>query len=255
MTPSLIATPGEFLAEQAKQQAQRVRRSVRPIFQVGLSGELEGFGSCVLLKAEARRFLVTAGHIIDGNVDTPDREASTLYFGPEEVGAIVQFSGRAFRTCGRYDMAIVFETAGILDQLPADRFLSVDSNVLYGSSPSYRCCFVLGYRASRKATNLNGLTLKVRPKPFLYVGKIHEQTPTHLKVQIDYKKVRRGNQKFQTGELNGISGGGVFVFDPSHPNAVPLLLGVVTDHKKSERHLLCTRAALIMEIFHEANAK
>jgi hypothetical protein len=136
-----------------------------------------------------------------------------------------------------------------------DRFLSFDSNALDGASPSYRYCFVLGYRASRKAINLNSLTLKARPKPFLYVGKIHEQTPTHLKVQIDYKKVRRGNQKFQTDELNGISGGGVFALDPLHPNTAPLFLGVVTDHKKSERHLLCTRATLVKQILCEANAQ
>jgi hypothetical protein len=214
MTPSLIVTSGEFFTEQAEQQAQRARRSVRPIFQAGFSGELEGLGSCVLLKAEDGRCLVTADHIIAENTGTPYREASTLYFGAEEGGQIVQLSGRGFRTPRRYDMAIVFEADGVLDRLPADQFLSIDSNLLDRFSP--KCRFVLGYRASRKGVNLNHLTLKARPKAFLYFGRIDEQTPTHLKVQIDYKKVHRGKQKFQTGELNGISGGGVFAFDHGH---------------------------------------
>ena len=100
--------PGEFFTEQAEQQAQRARRSVRPIFQAGFSGELEGLGSCVLLKAEDGRCLVTADHIIAENAETPNREASTLYFGAEEGGQIVQLSGRAFRTSRRYDMANCF---------------------------------------------------------------------------------------------------------------------------------------------------
>jgi len=253
MKRSLIVTPGECLAERAEKHAGWLRQCVRPIFQAGFSGQLEGLGSCVLLKSKDRRCFVTADHVIAANRPTLGSETSTLYFGPEDAGEVTQLSGKALSAL-RYDVAIVFEAAG-LNKLPEERFVSLNSHLFDSRQPPYRFCLVLGYRAARRAINLNDLMLKARPRLFIYVGTVQELTQTHLKIQIDYKKVRRGGRSHQTGELHGISGGGVFAFDPLNPNAVPLLVGVVTDHKKMERHLLCTRTTVIRQILLEAGAQ
>ncbi len=73
--------------------------------------------------------------------------------------------------------------------------------------------------------------------------------PIHiLFVQIDYKKVRHGRVRQQTGELHGISGCGVFKFNPLNPEIKPDFAGMVTGHRRRNRHLVCTKADVITRL-------
>lgn len=247
MAHSLIAHPGHFLCEVAEPWAQRLRVSVRPLFQAGLASQLEGLGTVLLLKQSGHRVLVTAKHVPEDAWE----DGTAVYGGLLEGGDIEELPDQVAGYQPPRDVGCFVGAEALLRNLPDQNFLDLTRDVAH-NPPSSRFCFVLGYRAAKRAVNVNPNELKARSEVFFYCNTVREGNNTTFYVPIDYKKVRHGGMRQQTGELNGISGGAVFGFDPLRPNVRPLLIGVVTRHPRRERHLVCTKAAVIHQLVRQA---
>jgi len=243
-----IASLGDFMSEAATPWARQFRISVRPLFQADLSCELEGLGTGLLLRQSDHRMLVTAKHV----PEDAWADGTAVYGGLLEGGDIVELPGTTAGYPRPRDLAFFVGAEPLLRSVPEANFLDLDRHVAH-NSPSPRFCFVLGYRAAKRAVNLNPEEHKARSEMFFYCGTIQGETDINLDVQIDYKKVRHTGMRQQTGELHGISGGAVFGFDPLRPTAHAQLIGIVTGHERRERRLVCTKANVIRQFVRQAH--
>jgi hypothetical protein len=246
MERSSIVSPGEYICEVAEEWAQQYRKSVRPLFQADFASELEGLGSAVLLKRSDHRMLVTAHHV----PENARSDGSSVYVGLQDVGDIIELPERTVGYSGPGDIAVFADAEPLLQDIPAANFIDLDVHIARGPTAS-RLCFVLGYRAAPRALNLHPEEHKARSEMFFYCGTVQQKTGSNLYVRVDYKKVRHGRMRQQTGELHGISGGAVFEFDPLSPAIQPLFAGIVTQHRRRERHLVCTSTNVIRQLLEQ----
>src|SRR5579871_5384624 len=113
-------------------------------------------------------------------------------------------------------------------------FLDADSEFV-DDRADFTYYHVIGYRIARRAIDLHEAAKTIRPKPFLYTGVriTQDDSPGQVHIRIDAMKARHGDQRWETGPREGISGGGVFPFLPLAENSPALrLAGIVIEHQK-----------------------
>jgi hypothetical protein len=65
-----IASVGEYLDEPGQEFAERALQYVRPIYGATPTGAIDGIGSSVLMRRANHRYLATANHVLQHNVNT-----------------------------------------------------------------------------------------------------------------------------------------------------------------------------------------
>jgi len=242
----LIASIGEYLGERSLELAERAIQYVRPIYGASAANGIDGLGSGVLIRRAAKRWVATANHVLNHNSDTPLEEGTSLYVGMPD-GSInknlvqTQLSGLN----DPYDLALL--PCDFLNDYPESMFLDADAD-LVDDRADFAFYHVIGYRAAPHAMDVHEGAKLVRPKPFLYTGTrvTQEESSAHLHLQIDAMKARHGNERWETGSLEGVSGGGVFPILPLAQNSPRVqLAGIFIEHPKARRRVIATKTSVL----------
>jgi hypothetical protein len=148
--------------------------------------------------------------VLKHNSDTQFEEGTSLYVGMPDGSINKNLLQR--QSSGLKDPCdLALLPCDFLNDYPETMFLDADAD-LVDDRADFAFYHVIGYRAAPHAIDVHEGAKLVRPKPFLYTGAriIQEESPANLHLQIDAMKARHGNQRWGTGSLEGVSGGGVF---------------------------------------------
>ena len=243
--------PGQLLFEddwmRLGPSADRLLKSVRPL-TTHPRGRPEAIGSCVLLKIGDTRFLATAAHVLelveshsllihdDTNL-TPVRGVPSLTPAPER--------GRAFDPL---DVGIV--------RLASDFNLECDNSFLTPSDldassalPGTDRYLAIGFPLRQQV--VSGGAVQISPFQFLahkadplVYSQLGREQNAHVIIEYDYQQVR-SNQGIRTmGNVQGVSGGGLWWWRNYRDRYVLpdlRLVGILTDHRRPQHVMIATR--------------
>lgn len=234
---------------------EKFNKSIRPIYVALENGVIEHIGSATLLRINGIRFLVTAAHVFDHfergklliSIANKVQLIHPVFFLSNKVNGD--------RDQDHLDFAVqCMEEEWYGSNIKSQEFIS-DSDIILHHTPildgPHMC---IGYPNSK-----NKLTRKVdkvfKTKILSYVGhsyldqdiynRVNCNTRSHL--LIEYSDKKRYDDKFKkTGPISakGLSGGVVIMMGINQESDEIFnsqALGIVIEHKKSERALVCIR--------------
>jgi hypothetical protein len=255
----------EKLDQAADSGADQFITAIRPIYGASSHGRPEHIGSGLLLLWKGKRYLVTAAHIIDQNIE------STLYLG---VGSYLQEISAEFfctnkpdneRSKDYYDFAWVELTKLSLEGCDDLPFVSESMLSLESSCPDDNAYLVLGYPNSKnkKYDNMNN---SVTPKCIKYTSTLKQDKSwaterslsgnEHilLKYHSKYARDSDGN-KINALSPKGASGGALIDMGALHqvdaykPNHAPTgrLVGMIIEKSAKHGVLVAVKISTILE--------
>lgn len=255
----------DWAREHAEAVAPAFLDSVRPIYGVNARSTPSPvpIGSCIFLKVENDRYLVTAAHVVD------DAKVTTLYVGVGQVlleveGAFhVTVAPNGYRDKDHADFAFVRLGAEVLNRMPDVNFVRHVECSENRADSTKRSYLVVGYPASINK-KISATERVVRPKAWHYqnVGVAPDSKTLeaigcnlgqHLFLKHDKKVSNYKGEVSTAGSPVGASGGalidlGVPTPDSLHPEAprIGRLAGLFIERKSNERLLVCVKIQVIL---------
>lgn len=236
-------------AAERRNLAERLQRSVLPLFIDDERQEPSRIGTCVLVSVDSDYYIFTAAHVIRDAGPRPlwvpvsqgtkmrlmlssSAARMTPAGNPLDVCVFLlpptmadAFHGRVFLADGELD----------LDDLPDDQ----------GIGAFY---YVLGYSASRTQVQISREHRQIHQKSFHcstgpvepaeYVQKKISQAD-HILLDYDHKEIRISRKRVTPPRLQGVSGGGVFHI--SRDTMHGPLVAVATENPRQSRLIVATR--------------
>jgi hypothetical protein len=252
--PSTI-TDGAQLWRSAEQLSARIRKAVRPLYRVENRTRLPQLvGASVVLRVQARFFLLTAAHVLDEFADGPISVMSPPVFAALRAvplrNAIAE-GGRADREDDALDVGVYAVHAGAEPASLHDGFLEpadLAVNDVGGDAVRYA---LAGYPASRADNVSSGVV-----SPAWYVYQMFDaeagaylgfETARHRHVLLNC-----GREQLHTPEgkvitapsFKGMSGSGVWRFDSAaNAGGRDQLAAIFTEHDDKAEIARATRVA------------
>jgi len=258
-----ILTPNQLI----KDLANGLRNFVSPLYVADKHGRPTLIGSGVLMQINQKRFLLTAGHVLDWNKDT-------TFYAPDDDNTLIELtspSGTKIvppqhdRIHDHLDVAFIELETKYFTGLSSYKFLEI-VNANGNDAPNTRKLYgFIGYPSSKAKARTD--ISKVRPIPFLYYSRSidhreYEQlgfSPrSHVIIRFDPEKVRSSDGNVHRfPSPYGMSGGGVWLLaDLSGPlkaeSFEPTLVGIATEYHKDEGILVSTKLSVLFEMLRAA---
>lgn len=262
-----MKTTNSEIEQAAPAAAKSTIKHHRLIYGVGPNQEMFPVGSGLLLGVGARRFLLTAAHVLDWN-----RQGDTDYvdLATYGQGKTVVLKGESFRTAvpeaktryeDRLDVGFLLLDTEAAAQIGNDRFLSPPDCDLDDIGRLPALYGALGYPTCLNDTVGPDSLSPTTPTPFNYTAVLHDAAKynklgvsqnTHLLLDVSQRKTRAaGGRKVKLPDLHGMSGGGLWRLTQYVPGAkvgTPRLLGVLIEwHRGQGGGLLAARMGLVFE--------
>jgi hypothetical protein len=237
-------------ANEQRQLAERLQKSVLPVFVEDETGCPDRLGSCVLVRVDSNHYAFTAAHVLTrvglsrllfsprqrggGLLPFPpsiakvtagsqiDRDVGVVPLGPDALGA--------FEHC-------VFLTGAEIDETDREDDRTLTS--FY---------FVLGYPASGRQAGVSRTTRLIHQKSFhcstspVDAAEYAEESLSraeHVLLDFDHDDISIGGQRVAPPRLQGVSGGGVF--HVSRITRQTSLVGIATENRRNSRVIVATR--------------
>jgi hypothetical protein len=236
--------------------AERLKRTVLPLY---LQDERERpwpFASCVLVKVEGRFYAFTAGHVLE-KVGALSLWAPALNGKLELLPCTGGFIKRSKNPLKDLDIGLIplhasslgpFDGYAFLDETEIDK----EGNASYAFLSNFY--MVMGYPCSPGQSKVDYPALKLNPKSFQLDtnppdADLYEQEKLdkvrHILVDFDRDDIRIAGKKVTPPRLQGVSGGGIFCI--SHETYQGPLIAIATDHRIEARVVAGTRIRYFME--------
>jgi hypothetical protein len=246
---ALLDEAATLRAERQQQLAERLTKSVLPLFTDDQRGKPDRIGSCVLVRLDSSRYIFTAAHVIRDAGSAPlwvpcaegsrtrlklSRHAAHLTpeLNPLDVGIFLlhpsvlsAFEGRVFLADRELD----------LDGLPDDQSL--------GSF-----YYVIGYSASRTQVKVSHERRQVNQKLFHCTTSVveadeylqeHVSQSDHVLLDFDHNEISVKGEPRGPLKLKGVSGGGIFYI--SRNTMLGPLIGIAMENPRKSRIIVGTR--------------
>lgn len=239
---------------------RRPKAAVCPIFRV-TEDSIEQFGSGVLLRFGAYRFLITAAHVLDeiekNELLIPGREQLIPMAGSYAWTPLPSTGSRChdkrdvayfrFTNADELDEELVFLDGGDCD--PSDVTAADDPYTIVGFPAEESS--TMADKASTRVSAFSGdgvadyryRTLKLDPSHHILVQ-------FRMKRAFHYTTMQQGKHP----KLEGVSGGGVFAWDKALPAPTalgqPKLVGIVTEYHPRSHVFVVTRLHVLLSAMH-----
>ena len=243
--------------------SKRFLCSVRPIYGSNEQNKPYHIGSCVLIAVGAKKYLVTAAHVIDHNDRSTLYVAGTTNLVKIEAECIISKSIDGSRKNDKFDFAVMSLSDQVVQELGTGTKFLKESDILLATPKQRSLYLALGYPNSRNKTN--NLNLSVSQNPFVFSSTLVDNpdifkgisvsAETHYLLDFCRKHSKDVNNKIVNSiSPIGASGGGLFFIDAvSNPeNLRPgsgctgKLVGILVEHHKTHKIILATKLTLVM---------
>lgn len=259
----------DWLKDRTDQSREHFSKSVRPIYAVSAYDTAMVVGTSFLFQVDARRFLVTAAHVIDWN------QQSTLYVaGSRSLEQITGIAGvtrapATGRSGDKYDFAFMELSNEFAERVGADAFLNADDVTENRGTMEGRCFMALGYPVSRNKPKPIAITgTHAVGKSWVYSDSCHTidrvftevgaSPATHVLLKFDKRSKVFGGGITDSINPQGASGGilaDLGRIDPASlaPSAQfnPKLAGILIEHHSSSKAIVALKIQLIIDAIRE----
>lgn len=234
--------------ERSSRLANRLIRSVLPLFVMDERDHLERIGTCVMVRVDARLFLLTAGHVL---ADAGTRQLWAIS-GPRgrtiglPNGTSVSHDGDT-----EIDVGVIplppnalsfFDGCTPIEESEINESYVVDQGI--GKNSIY----LIGYSASNSQVRVNHADKTVRQTSFQFTGLAEieevyrrESLSVLHHLVVEFANVRSGGQPARPPQLQGVSGGGMFHLMTLDTDATIRLVAIATEHRRPEELVIGTR--------------
>jgi hypothetical protein len=208
-------------AKQKQDLAERLTRTVLPLFLQDERKRPRPFASCVLVKVDGRFYAFTAGHVIE-EVGASSLWAPALNGKLELLPCTSGFIKRKKNPLEDLDMGLIPLHAGSLNAFAGYTFLD-ETGMDETGKASYALLrnyyMVMGYPASSGQSKVDHPARKLNPRSFQLEtnppdADLYDQEKLdrakHLLIDFDRDDIRIGGKKVSPPRLDGVSGGGIF---------------------------------------------
>ena len=254
----LEAIRAESLArseERSTNLAHRLIRSVLPLFVMDERDHLERIGTCVLVRADGRLFLLTAGH------ELIDAGGQQLYAISGPKGRTVGLPpGRSLSHDGEteIDVGVIplpANSMSFFDGCTPIEDADINESYVVDHAIAKNSIFLIGYSASNSQIRVNHADKTVRQTSFQFTGlaeveEIYEREELSVvhHLVVEFADVRRGSQPTIPPKLQGVSGGGMFHLVTRDPDATMELVSIATEHRHAPKLVVGIRIEHVLRL-------
>ena len=264
-----IKTVNEIVLERMNECVEVLVRkfmnSVRPIYGSTEHGKPYHIGSCVLIEIDKKKYLVTAGHVIDHNKTTTLYVSGKSQLVQLEAEALITNSDTGRRDDDKLDFAILSLSDEITAQLGNVVFINESGMSDVVIENEARLYLALGFPNS-KNKKVNNEENKVTQNPFVFSSTLNldedvfkevgAKASQHylLKFCSKYSK-DENNKKVNSISPTGASGGALFFINGMNnlesyrPGAecIGKLTGILIENHKQQKVIMATKISVIKE--------
>jgi hypothetical protein len=234
-------------AEMGQNLANRLLKSVLPIFVANKHGQPARIGSCVLVRVDSDFYAFTAGHVLRDAGTSPLWALSALKGKFLPLPYISRFHTE------HLDVGVVPLRASALGDWVEYVFLTgsseIDEDDLPDTDSFLTFYYVFGYPASRTQFKIHhkpqprvrqrAFQLKTSPPDAVAYSRETLPQLDYLLLEYNQKKTRVQGKVIAPPKLEGVSGGGIFHISRTKVDGP--LVAIATEHRQQRKLIVSTR--------------